>query len=182
MSVPSPVKCWTKAEARLAEAITNSAGFQTMTGTSSAAAAAAWAFGESLDEPLLGDAFSPEERLDRYPHYCQVYSDPNAPYGKRRTDTRHYWAYGQAITFFEQHVSEAERDALELPQAVERAWKITIETIIDEVLAWLETEGGLVVLGVEVSDGPGTNPQEEWKQHGVWQGCELVWEWGPAGA
>lgn len=181
MAVPAATNCWTKAEARIAEAISNSAAFQTLTNSANATEAAAWLFGEQLDEPLLGDTYSHEERSERFPHYCQVYSDPSAPYSRRRTDTRHYWAAGQVICYFEREVTALALDGLELPQAVERDWKNTVGDILDDVIAWLEVEGGPVIQGFDVTDGPGTNPKEEWQQNGIWQGCEVSLEWGIGG-
>lgn len=178
MPIAAPTNCWTQSEATLATAIANSAAFQAMVGAADATEASAWVFGEQLDAPLDGQSYDLDESQDLHRHIAQVYSARSGPYGKRRTETRTYWAFGVAVIYIERLVSEASRERAEIPQAIEREFKNTIGDIIDDILEWLETNGGVEVGSIVVDDGPGWNPRERWGADGAWQGVALLVEWG----
>jgi hypothetical protein len=169
--------CWTAAESRLAEAITNSAKWQEITSSADATEAADWMFGDILSDPESADLYTEQELIDDYPHYCQVFSAPDLPYGLTLLETRRFWAYGTAISYFDYYLSDVANDAFEVPQGKHDWWKAAIETMLAEVLEWLDSEGGLQVFGVNVN-AIGTNAKELWQRQGIWLGCSVTWEWG----
>lgn len=178
MAIPSPTNCWTATEAKIATAIANSAAFQSFTETSTALAAGALVFGEQLDEPLNGEAYTRAEETQRHLRYAQVYSAPQQPYGKRRLQTRTLEPYGTATIFIEGLVREIELNIADVPQEHERRFKNTIGDIMDDILDYLFTNGGPHISDFHVEDGPGWNPRELWEANGAWQGCELLISWG----
>lgn len=178
MAIPSPTNCWTSTEAKIAAAIANSAAFQAFTETSDATAAGAFVFGEQVDEPLNGEAYTRDEETQRHMRYAQVYSAPQQPYGKRRLQTRAYEPFGSAVIYIEGLVREIELSGADIPQEHERRFKNTIGDIMDDILDYLDTNGGPQVSSMTVEDGPGWNPVEEWEANGAWQGCELQISWG----
>ena len=178
MAIPDPTNCWTSSEAAIANAIANSATFWSLTETTNAEDAAGLVFGEQLGQPLNGNHYSTEELQEHYRYYAQVYSAPENPYGKRRLSSRHYFPFGSAVIFIERLVREVERESAEVPLEIERRFKNTVGDIIDDVLNYLETNGGPQITSLLVEEGPGVNARERWPKEGMWQGVVLIATWG----
>lgn len=178
MPVAAPTNCWTYAESSIATAIANSAAFQAMTGTDNATDAAQHVYGEQLDEPIDGEAYTRADREQRHQHIAQVYSSTDQPYGKRRGASSRFEPFGVAVVYLERLATEVERTAAEVPQELERAFKNTVGDVIDQIIAYLDENGGPIVTGVTVEDGPGWNEQKRWKDDGAWQGCGMLVTWG----
>ena len=175
--IDAPTNCWTLAEQAIADAVSNSAAFQGVTGTNTATAAACFVFGEQKDEPLNGEVFSKEE-LENIRHYAQVYSDDEAPYGKQLGGTLRYLPFGSAIVFVERLVKEADRNMTDAPEQTHRWFKNHIGDLVDQIISWMEENGGPFIRTITVTDGPGLNPDDRWEANGMWQGIELTIAWG----
>lgn len=176
MTLEAPSNCWTAAEAKIASAVAASAAFQALTGTTDATAAAAYVFGEQLDEPLDGVAFTKDE-LANQRHYAQVYHAEDRPYGITRTTSQRLIPYGTAHVYVERLVTEQERNGDDIPQAVERLFKNRIGDLMEDIPEWCLENGGPHIRSVIVVEGPGYNEKAKWESQGMWQGCgfEVVW-------
>jgi hypothetical protein len=179
MPIEAPSNCWTKAEAKIATAVANSTAFQSLVNAEDSTEAAAKVFGEQVDEPLNGNAYTKDE-LDNLLCYAQVYHAIDTPYGVLRTNTNTAWPFGSVIIFIERLVTDEERNGADVPSAVERKFKNRIGDLIDEVIDWLDDNEGPHIRSIEVTDGPGFNQQDRWKTKGMWQGVELTATWGIA--
>lgn len=177
MAIEAPTNCWTTAESRLATAVANSAAFQSIVGAEDATEAAHRVFGEQVDQPLNGDAYTKDELAQLFA-YAQVYHGIDAPYGVFLSNTNTYWPFGSTIIFIERLVTDAERNGSDIPSSVERLFKNRIGDLIDEVCAWTRQEGGPLIRTFEVTDGPGFNAHDRWNSSGMWQGVELTVGWG----
>lgn len=182
MTLPAPTNCWTGAEAKIANAVANSAAFMALVGAGSATEAAQLVFGEQLDVPLNSDAYTPDQRMQELSKYAQVYSDQEEPYGKRRLQSQRMEAFGVAVLYIERLVADVERSAqANVPQYFERDFKNKVGTIIDEVISYLYVNGGPIIQTVAVDDGPGWNDRDRWPDEGAWQGCGAKLAWGLEG-
>lgn len=176
MAIEAPSNCWTRNELKIATAVANSAAFQSLVRAEDATEAARRVFGEQLDQPLNGDAYTKDELANLFA-YAQVYHGIDSPYGVFLSNTNTYWPFGSTIIFIERLVTDAERNGSDVPSSVERLFKNRIGDLIDEVCAYLRQEGGPLVRTFEVSDGPGFNPKDRWDSAGCWQGVELTLGW-----
>jgi hypothetical protein len=179
MAIESPSNCWTKAEAKIGEAIAHAPAFISIIGPEFADAAGSKVFGEQLDEPLNGNTYGKAELAERRA-YAQVYSNQETPFGFVRAQTNRLTPYGSTVVFIERLVTEAEQANadVDLPEAIERTFKNRIGELMEEIDAYLQLNGGPFIRSIEVSDGPGYNPRDNWQQQGVWQGVEFVIAWG----
>ena len=158
-------------------AVANSTAFRALAGAADATAAAKHVFGEELGRPLNGEAYTRDERQEDYRAYCMVHSDREAPYGKRRGTSPRYEPFGEAVLYLERLVDAVERGQSELPLEIERRWKNLVGEVIDQVLSWIDSEGGPYIREIACA-GYGTNPSEEWEAGGCWQGAEIRVSWG----
>lgn len=187
MPLETPSNCWTLAEAAIAEAVAHSAAFQALTETTGDAnAAARLVFGEQLNEPFNGEAFTKDE-LANLRHYAQVYHAFERPYGKARGATNMRLPFGTAIVFVERLVRDVERNEIpadvpaedwDVDQAIERLFKNRIGDLIDQLFDYLEENGGPHLRSVVVIEGPGFNERNRWDSQGMWQGATLEVAWG----
>lgn len=175
MAVEAPTNCWTNAEAKIMAALANSARFQEITETEDATDAALKIFGEELNRPNDGHAFTLVE-LQNLKAYGQVYSADESPYARTFLESR-LVASGTAIIYIERLVTNYEQNN-EVPLGTERYWKNRIGDLMVQVESYLEETAGLFVKSNAVSAGPGLNDSSKWQANGMWQGIELTLEWG----
>lgn len=179
MPVPSPTNCWTSIERQFATATANSAAFITMVGAANASEATTLVFGEQLNEPLNGEFYEQSEREQELNKYAQVYSAPDQPYGKRRLQSQRFEAFGVTRLYLERLVADVERDKeSDVPQYFETEFKNIVGNVIEEIIAYMFTNGGPIIQQVIVDDGPGWNEKHRWPDEGAWQGCGMLFEWG----
>lgn len=177
MALEAASNCWTINEAKIASAVANSAAFQALTSTADATAAAAYVFGEQLDEPFDGTAYTKDD-LANLRHYAQVYHSQEQPYGIAKTTANRMIPFGTAVLYVERWVTEQEMNGTDVPQAVERLFKNRIGDLMDDIPEWLEENGGPHIRSITVVDGPGYNDRSKHAQQGVWQGCGMEIQWG----
>ena len=171
--------CWTSARDFYKDAVANSATFQAMVETpGDETAAAAFVFGAALPPPADGNKYTRPE-LEGLRHYAQIYSGDETPYGKRRRVFGNFEPFGQVQLVLSRLVTEAELDAAygQLATVAEN-YELTAGDILDEVLAWLDANGGPWVQTAAVSDGPGFVTEEEAIGEGLWMGIEFTISWG----
>lgn len=183
MAIEAPTNCWTSAEAAIGAAIAASAAFGLILGPEFAGSPGSRVFGEQLDDPLDGNVYGKGELAERRA-YAQVYSAQESAYGLVRTNSNMLLPFGSAVVFIERLVTDAEQaDAdVDMPAAIERFFKNRIGELMLQIDEWLQLNGGPWVRTISVTDGPGYNPRDKWRQQGVWQGVELVVSWATPGA
>lgn len=177
MAIESPSNCWTKDEAKIAESVANSAAFQSLLGLDDEIEAARKVFGEQLDQPLNGDAYTKDE-LANLKGYAQVYHSDEAPYGIFLANTNTFWSYGSTIVFIERLVTKEDLNGSDVPSSVERLFKNRIGDLMEQICSWNVRNGGPRIRSIDVTDGPGFNPRDRWESKGCWQGVELTVAWG----
>ena len=177
MAVEAPTNCWTLAEQAIATAVANSAAFQWVTETANAADAGKFVFGEQKDEPLDGETYDKSE-LENQLAYAQVYSTNEGPYGKQRSATNRFEPFGSIVIFVERLVREADQNITDAPEQTHRWFKNRMGDLVDEVIAYIDNNGGPFIRTVAVTDGPGLNSRDRWQQQGMWQGIEWSIDWG----
>lgn len=179
MAIEAPSNCWTSAEAAIGAAIANAPAFISIIGPEFADVPGSKVFGEQLDEPLDGNTYTKDELAERRA-YAQVYSSQESPFGYVRTKTNRLIPFGSAVVFVERLVTDAEQADAEtdMPEAIERFFKNRIGDLMEEIDDYLQTNGGPFIRTIDVTDGPGYNPRDNWQQQGVWQGVEFVIAWG----
>lgn len=180
MALEAPSNCWTTAEAKFAEAVANATAFQSLTETDNATDAAAFVFGEQLDEPLNGVAYTQDE-LAELRHYAQVYHAFENPFGIARVQSNIWLPFGSAVLYVERLVRAAELGEDDVPQAVERLFKNRMGDLPSQIVDYLETNGGPHIRSITVTEGPGYNDQSRWGSQGMWQGCAFQIDWGLSG-
>jgi hypothetical protein len=176
MPVPAATNCWTKAEAALATALSNSAAYQALTGTGDAAAALAKISGEELAWPADGEAFSAAE-LAAKPVKTLVGSTEAEPYSVTRSESNRFEPAGNIVIIIERLVAEATIAAASGPQELEVQFKNTIGDIIDEVMTYCANYGPWV-RRMRPESGPGWAPRKHWPSLGRLQGVSITVEWG----
>jgi len=176
MPLTSPTNCWTNAEDRFATAVANSAAFQTLVGAANATAAAAQVFFDELDDPLDGESFKGRELQD-IGSYAQVYCPE---YRKQRGGSSRLDPYGACVLYVSRMITDMQSES-ELTAELWRTGKNSFGDIADQVVSYLEAQGGPYVMAWEVSDGPGFNSRDKWATQGAWQGVEITFTWGLPG-
>lgn len=176
MSAPA-TNCWVLAEAALVEALAYSSTFQQMLGVAGHEPARQFIFGERVDQSLWGFAPSDFERLNAY---AQVMGSQNGPYGMQR-DGQRWTPFGRSVLFVERRVSLATPLGDEPALGAERAWKLLLGCLLNEVRDYAQTSGGLFLTRFEV-EAWGWNPREDWPHEGQWQGASVSLDWGRAPA
>ena len=180
MSIEAPTNCWTSSEQAIADAVANSARFQQIVGVSNATDATALVFGEQIADPETGETYDLAE-LQNLKHYAQVYSADENPYGKRRSPTSRFEPFGSVILFIERLVTDWDQNATDAPESVHRWSKNRAGDVVDQIISYLDDNGGPFIRTVVVTDGPGLNSREKWKTQGMWQGIEFTIDWGLLG-
>lgn len=178
MSLTDPTNCWTYAEKRFGDAVANSAAFQSMTGTSNETDAQKHIYGDSLEHSFDGQPYSDDERKELLKHIAQVYSSPDQPYGKRRGRSSRMEAFGNAHVVIERYVAEVDIQSANPKRSIDWEFKQLAGNLVDQVVAWLEENGGPFVRAITVVSGPGWEPREEHNNDGNYQGIIYQVEWG----
>jgi len=185
MPLEAPNNCWPANLQKFTDALSNSVQFQSLVEAATAAAALTRVFGQRLTHTRDGHAWTADE-LANLRYYGLVYGDPATPYGKHLQSNACYLPHGVAIVYLARLVPE--RDLVNpgqgntgLSDAHDRQWQNIVGTIIDQVLAWLDTNGGpYPIPSVEVSDNYET-PAENIANQGCWQTCEVTFSYGLRG-
>lgn len=186
MTVAAATNCWTHALETIAQGLAACPTFQTMVGaTGDATAAAALVLGRKLRQAWNGQYYTLEQ-LQELGAYAQLFSAPNAPYGKRRRSlSSGFEPYGQAVVCLARLVPEADLQASDADTSradeLDREWEILCGDVIDELIAWLAENAGPVVQDVAVIVVDETADKRQ-PTHGCWQGCDLAITWGRQGA
>ena len=188
MPLEAPNNCWPANLQKFADALANSAKFQGLTGTADAAAATAFIFGKRLTHSRDGHVWTRDE-LAELRHYALVYGDPATPYGKHGPHLIGGGAYdephGTTIVavgrlVLEKYLVAQSADRTGLTDEHDRQWQNIAGKIADEILSWLDANGGPhPVTNFEVSDDYETRAENAPAQ-GIWQYTEFTFTHGRA--
>ncbi|MGD9632545.1 MAG: hypothetical protein AB7G28_22770 [Pirellulales bacterium] len=183
MPLAEPNNCWPFAVERFGDALADSAKFRELTNTADAVAAGNYIFGRKLTHTKSGHAWTREE-LESLRAYAQIFSDPAAPYGKRRTVFNSWEPFGSMIVQVGRLVTAQQLAAYkEIPDAMERDWQNIAGQIIDEMIEWMfnppltVTTGAPHITQVDVSED-GEQGIGQANTQGYWQFTETTWTWG----
>ncbi len=176
MALATPTNCMTQAENKFATAVAHSAAFQSLVRVASATAAARYVFGDRLDEPVNGESYETPE-LEELSHFAQVYT---TGYGKVRQSSARFEPFGEMTCYVANRLGLLAAQE-EVPAARERDWHNTIGALMDEIVTWLEENGGPHINRFSITEGPATNDSSRWSKDGVWQLVEFTIEWGVPG-
>jgi hypothetical protein len=186
MPLAAPTNCWPKLLQKFADSLANSATFQAMVRAADATAATNRIFGKRLSYSRDGRTWTREE-LDELFAYGQVYSDPNAPYGKHLGGGNAFYPHGTTCIILARLVPESELSddrgggKTGLTDAHDRDWQNIVGNVIDETLAWLIENGGpWPINGAEITLDDET-PAAKQATQGCWQGAEITFPWREGG-
>lgn len=189
MPLAEPTNCWTNAEQKFADAVCNSAAFQSLVGESSAEAAADKVFGVRLTHPRSGRVWTPDE-LATLGSHGRLFSSANAPFGKHLNPTGSYCHLPHGMMAFEinRFVPESELvpnvfgsdDHNGLTDEHDRDFLNIVGTIADQVIEWLRENGGPFPLPGYEAEAWMESKADSQKQQGMFQVCLLSFPWGRA--
>jgi hypothetical protein len=190
MPLATPNNCWPVHLQKFADALAASSQFKALVGLPDGTAeeVGRFVFGQRMTHPRSGPAWTVGE-LEDLLHYGLVFGDPSSPYGKHRTATSHYAPHGTTIVALGRLVPE--EDQQPEPELVggksglsdrnDRDWQNIVGTILDQIIAWLNENGGpWPVTNVDVLADYQTTDKKQ-KVQGTWQICELMFSWGREG-
>jgi hypothetical protein len=186
MPLDAPTNCWPNLLQKFADALANSATFQTMVRAADAAAATNRIFGKRLTFTRDGRSWTREE-LEELFSYGQVYSDPNAPYGKHLGGGQAFYPHGTTCIILARLVPEANLSddrgggKTGLSDVHDREIQNIAGNVIDEVLSWLIQNGGpWPITNAEITLDDET-PAVNQVNQGCWQGIEITFAWREGG-
>lgn len=184
MSVPAASNPWTKAEDSLATALPQLTAWQTLTGTTGdATAAAAFVLIDELRDPARGDVYTLDE-LRELKHYAIIYSASENGYllVPQNALGDGWLASGTLVLEIHRLVTELEEHA-EIDQATsEKATDRTLKNcggdLIEQLIDYWVAHGGPRVQSVAVKEGPWHTHPDVREDFGHWQGLVILIEWG----
>ena len=176
VATEAPTTCWTRAQDSIITALSQSASFRSIVDAADATAALAVIFGQRVTNPESGYLYTDDE-LKAF-SYAQVYSAPDTPYGWTNNGGGFLRHFGNAVLYIDRRVTELESNSYDEPLGIERWLENRIGTTLTEVHAYLEANSGPYITGVQVTEGPATNPPDERATIGLRQRIEILVAWG----
>ncbi len=175
MEVTTGTNCLTKAEDRLAEALANSASFQSLTGTASAADAQAHVFSDYWPKPLLGGDAKSKHDHSHLSAGALLYAPDDQPYVVNLSSGT-IRSSGNTSMVFRRVVSDEDRD--DMPE-VERFLKNALGDVIDDVFVYTRINDGLDWLqSANMTAPPRHNGRAMFPVNGDLHECEILFSWG----
>lgn len=185
MTLANPNNCWPANMQKFADALANSAAFQTLVEADDATAANDFVFGKRLTHARSERRWTADEWADLR-HYGMVFSDPESPFGYHLVNNAHYESHGLVIMAIGRLVPESQLvdpqdDRTGLNDEHDRDWQNIVGTVITEMLSWLQENGGpYPIPNVEIAEDYETRPKKA-PATGIWQYTEVHFGYGITG-
>ena len=175
MDVTTGTNCLTKAEDRLATALAASSAFQSLTGTTTAAAAQERVFSDYWPKPLLGETKDVHDH-EHLSAGVLLYSPDETPYVVALSSDGNIRANGNTAMVFRRIVSSEDRG--DMPE-VERFLKNALGDVIDDVFDYTRINDGIDWLqNVIMVTPPRHNGRTMLPVSGDLHECEMLFAWG----
>lgn len=181
MAIEAAANCWTSVEDATAAALPQCAAFRAFVGQATAAAAAEFVFLEELGESPSGRTWSAED-LAEIAHYAIVTSSPEKPYALDRVTPDAFATSGQIVIYLDRRIFDSDLQTQDDTRAnrnqVDRRAKNWVGSILQELIAYWDANGGPYVMRAMVHEGPYHNHPDLREGEGHWQGAAIGFEWG----
>jgi hypothetical protein len=181
MPLAAPTNCWPFLLQTFADALANSATFQSLVAAVDATGAADRIFGKRLTYTRAGRRWTYAE-LQALAAYGQVYGHPDNPIGKHRGRGRQFLPHGTTCLVLARlvDIGEAPDDLTGPTDADDREWQNIVGSVLDEVLAWLDENIGAEITSADITVDDETAAKNK-NSRGIWQGVELTFNWREEG-
>lgn len=180
----APNNCWPANQQKFADALIASTTFRTLVELPDGpdGEVGKFVFGKRLTHPRSGNVWTADE-LKELRHYAMIYSDPERPFGKHLQNNACYRSHGVVVVsigrlVLEKDLVDADQTRTGLTDLHDREWQNLTGTILDELLLWLQENGGpYPITNVEITDDNETRAENAPVQ-GTWQAIEFTFQYG----
>lgn len=184
ITLPTPTNCWSANVERFATALASSPAFWTMTGATDSVSAAEFIFGQRMTNPRSGRTWTADE-LKSLSGYGMVFTDYAAPYGKRFNEGGRQSILGAPKGAVCIELSRAIPDDeligqgdYFMPTDVHDRQSMNIfGTILDQIAAELDANGGLYSIGGADVLFFGETPPDRIATEGCRQSISSIWSY-----